>query len=176
MTKLAPIYASLFQDVYEVVKRRVTPDGNNLPDYLPDLLVIDGGRGQLSAALEKLAAIGCPPLPVLGLAKRLEEIILPGVDEPLRLDRHDPALRMLQALRDEAHRFAIGYHRKLRDKRMEQSVLDTVPGIGPARRAALLKAFGSVRKLRKATVETVVEAVPGIGRATAEKLLNTLRG
>ena len=83
---------------------------------------------------------------------------------------------MLQALRDEAHRFAIGYHRKLRDQRMEQSVLDTVPGIGPARRAALLKAFGSVRKLRKATVETVVEAVPGIGRATAEKLMRAIRG
>ena len=147
---------------------------NHLP--LPDLLMVDGGRGQLSAALEKLAALGCPPFPVLGLAKRLEEIILPGVEEPLRLDRHDPALRMLQALRDEAHRFAIGYHRKLRDKRMEQSVLDTIPGIGPARRAALLKAFGSVRKLRKATVEAVAEAVPGIGQATAEKLLRALRG
>ena len=147
---------------------------NGLP--LPDLLMVDGGRGQLSAALEKLAEMGCPPLPVLGLAKRLEEIILPGVDEPLRLDRHDPALRMLQALRDEAHRFAIGYHRKLRDKRMEQSVLDTIPGIGPARRAALLKAFGSVRRLRKAAVDEVAAAVPGIGRATAEKLLDALRG
>ena len=113
---------------------------------------------------------------MLGLAKRLEEIILPGVEEPLRLDRHDPALRMLQALRDEAHRFAIGYHRKLRDKRMEQSVLDTIPGIGPARRAALLKAFGSVRKLRKAAVDEVAAAVPSIGRATAEKLIDALRG
>jgi len=94
----------------------------------------------------------------------------------LRLDRHDPALRMLQALRDEAHRFAITYHRSLRDKRMEQSVLDTVPGIGPARRRAILKAFGSVRKLRKATADEVAEKVPGIGLVTAEKLLRALRG
>ena len=147
---------------------------NRLP--LPDLLMVDGGRGQLSAALDKLAELGCPPLPVLGLAKRLEEIILPGVAEPLRLDRHDPALRMLQALRDEAHRFAIGYHRSLRDKRMEQSILDTIQGIGPARRKALLTAFGSVRRLRKASAEEVAVRVPGIGRATAERLLAALRG
>jgi excinuclease ABC subunit C len=147
---------------------------NHLP--LPDLLMVDGGRGQLSATLEQLAGMGCPPLPVLGLAKRLEEIILPGVEAPLRLDRHDPALRMLQALRDEAHRFAITYHRSLRDKRMEQSVLDTIPGIGPARRRAILKAFGSVRKLRKTTADEVAKRVPGIGVTTAEKLLRALRG
>jgi len=141
---------------------------------LPDLLMVDGGRGQLSAALTRLAELGCPPFPVLGLAKRLEEIILPGRDEPLRLDRHDPALRLLQALRDEAHRFAIGYHRALRDKRMEQSVLDTVPGIGPARRKAILEEFGSVRRLRKATAEEIARRVPGLGSTTAEKLVAAL--
>jgi len=147
---------------------------NRLP--LPDLLMVDGGKGQLSATLTQLAEMGCPPFPVLGLAKRLEEIILPGAAEPLRLDRHDPALRLLQALRDEAHRFAIGYHRDLREKRMEQSVLDTVPGIGPARRKALLTVFGSVRRLRKVTAEEIAERIPGIGLATAERLINALRG
>lgn len=143
---------------------------------LPDLLMVDGGRGQLSAALERLAELKCPAFPVLGLAKRLEEIILPGRAESLRLDRHDPALRLLQALRDEAHRFAIGYHRKLRDRRMEQSALDNIPGVGPKRRKALLEAFGSVRKLRLTAAEELARRVPGLGMATAEKVVAALRG
>lgn len=97
---------------------------------LPDLVMVDGGKGQLSAAIDALVEINCPPLPVIGLAKRNEEIYLPGRSEPVVLDRHDPALRMLQALRDEAHRFAITYHRELRNKLIEQSKLDEIPGIG----------------------------------------------
>ena len=143
---------------------------------LPDLLMVDGGRGQLSAAMEKLAELGCPAFPVLGLAKRLEEIILPGRMESLLLDRRDPALRLLQALRDEAHRFAIGYHRRLRDLRMEQSVLDTIPGIGPKRRKALLETFGSVRRLRNVTAAEIAGRIPGMGLLQAEKVVAALKG
>ena len=118
--------------------------------------------------------IGCPPLPVIGLAKRNEEIYLPGRSEPVVLDRHNPALRMLQALRDEAHRFAITYHRELRNKRIEQSRLDEIQGIGDTRKKQLLRAFGSLRALKKATPDEIAEKVPGIGEALAEKILAAL--
>ena len=136
--------------------------------------MVDGGKGQLSAALDALIEIGCPPLPVSGLAKRNEEIFVPGRAEPVRLDRHDPALRMLQALRDEAHRFAITYHRELRNKRIEQSRLDEIPGIGPNRKRELLRAFGSLSALKKATPDEIAEKVPGLGEALAEKILAAL--
>ncbi len=141
---------------------------------LPDLVMVDGGKGQLSAALDALIEIGCPPLPVIGLAKRNEEIFVPGRAEPVRLDRHDPALRMLQALRDEAHRFAITYHRELRNKRIEQSRLDEIPGIGPNRKRELLRAFGSLAALKKATPDEIAEKVPGLGESLAEKILAAL--
>ena len=137
---------------------------------LPDLTVIDGGKGQLSAAVEALVALHCPPIPVIGLAKREEEVFLPGRSEPVRLDRHAPALRLLQALRDESHRFAITYHRQLRLKAMEQSQLDEIPGIGPVRKRQLLKAFGSVRAIRRATAEELAAKVPGIGPAAAARI------
>ncbi len=141
---------------------------------LPDLVMVDGGKGQLSSAIDALVEIGCPPLPVIGLAKRNEEIYLPGRGEPVVLDRHNPALRMLQALRDEAHRFAITYHRELRNRRIEQSRLDEIPGIGEIRKRQLLRAFGSVRELRRATPDEISEKVPGFGEALAEKLLAAL--
>ena len=141
---------------------------------LPDLLVVDGGKGQLSAALDALVAIKCPPLPVIGLAKRFEEIYLPGRSEPVVLDRHDAALRMLQALRDEAHRFAITYHRSLREKRINSSLLDEIPGIGEVRKRQLLKAFGSVRNLAKADANIIALRIPGIGQNTAKKILEIL--
>ena len=141
---------------------------------LPDLLVVDGGKGQLSAALNALIAINCPPLPVISLAERFEEIFIPGRSEPVILDRHDAALRMLQALRDEAHRFAITYHRTLREKRISSSLLDEIPGIGEVRKRQLLKAFGSVRNLAKADAANIVLRVPGIGRATATKIVEAL--
>lgn len=141
---------------------------------LPDLVMVDGGKGQLSSAVDALVEIGCPPLPVIGLAKRNEEIFLPGRSEPVVLDRHDPALRMLQALRDEAHRFAISFHRELRNKLIEQSMLDEIPGIGEIRKRQILRAFGSLRALRKASPEEIAEKVPGIGAEIAGKVHDAL--
>lgn len=141
---------------------------------LPDLVMVDGGKGQLSSAVDALVEIGCPPLPVIGLAKRNEEIYLPGRSEPVVLDRHDPALRMLQALRDEAHRFAISFHRELRNKLIEQSMLDEIPGIGEIRKRQILRAFGSLRALRKASPEEIAEKVPGIGAEIAGKVHDAL--
>jgi len=130
---------------------------------LPDLLLVDGGKGQLSSAVKALVKVKCPPLPVIGLAKKQEEIFLPGRDQPIILDRHRPALRLLQAVRDEAHRFAVSYHRGLRTKRLQESLLDEIPGIGETRKKALLNAFGSVRELRRATPEEIADRIPGIG-------------
>ncbi len=141
---------------------------------LPDLVMVDGGKGQLSSAVDALIEIGCPPLPVIGLAKRNEEIYLPGQSEPVVLDRHDPALRMLQALRDEAHRFAISFHRELRNKLIEQSMLDEIPGIGEVRKRQILRAFGSLRALRKASPEEIAEKIPGIGPEIAGKVYDAL--
>ena len=141
---------------------------------LPDLVMVDGGKGQLSSAVDALIEIGCPPLPVIGLAKRNEEIYLPGQSEPVVLDRHDPALRMLQALRDEAHRFAISFHRELRNKLIEQSMLDEIPGIGEVRKRQILRTFGSLRALRKASPEEIAEKIPGIGPEIAGKVYDAL--
>lgn len=141
---------------------------------LPGLIMIDGGKGQLSSALEALVEIGCPPLPVIGLAKKNEEIFVPGRSEPVVLDHTRPALRLLQAVRDEAHRFAVSYHRELRQKRIQESLLDEIPGIGPERKKTLLIRFGSLRELRKATAEEIAAAVPGLGRKMAETIVNHL--
>ncbi|MDD3885601.1 MAG: excinuclease ABC subunit UvrC [Victivallaceae bacterium] len=142
---------------------------------LPDLVMVDGGKGQLSAAVDALVAVGCPPLPVIGLAKRNEEIYLPGRSDPIVLDRHNPALRMLQALRDEAHRFAITYHRSLRLKRIEESRLDEISGVGNVRKIELLREFGSVKKLRESSPEEIAQRIPGIGLETAERVVDALR-
>jgi excinuclease ABC subunit C len=141
---------------------------------LPDLLVVDGGIGQLNAALRTLTELKCPPLPVIGLAERNEEIYIPGRREPLALDHHHAGLRVLQAVRDEAHRFAISYHRDLRQKRLTESLLDDLPGIGEKRKMALLKAFGSVRELRKAAVRDITSRVPGIGENLAAEIISAL--
>ncbi|MCI5779538.1 MAG: excinuclease ABC subunit UvrC [Lentisphaeria bacterium] len=141
---------------------------------LPDLLMVDGGKGQLSSAVDALLAAGVPPLPVIGLAKRNEEIFIPGRGDPLVLDRHDPALRLLQSVRDESHRFAITYHRSLREKRISASVLDDIPGVGDVRKRQLLRAFGSVESLLKADAATIAERVRGIGLAGAEKIVSFL--
>ena len=132
--------------------------------------MVDGGKGQLSAALNALIDLNCPPIPLLGLAKRNEEIFLPGRSEPVLLSRHSPALKLLQALRDEAHRFAITYHRNLRQREIEKSLLDDIPGIGNVRKIALLKAFGSVANLRKAEPETICRKVPGLGLDLAQQV------
>ncbi len=129
--------------------------------YAPNLLVVDGGAPQVAAAQEVLSELGITDVAVCGLAKRLEEVWLPGEEAPAILPRASEALYLLQRIRDEAHRFAITYHRQKRSTRMTSSALDAVPGLGETRRTALLKHFGSVRKLRAATVEEITE-VPGV--------------
>ena len=140
----------------------------------PDLVMVDGGKGQLSSAIAGLVEIGAPPLPILGLAERNEEIFLPGESLPVILSRHAPALRMLQALRDEAHRFAITFHRSLRHKRIEHSLLDDIPGIGEKRKIQLLRTFGSVAALRKTSPEEIAKKIPGLGLKTAQKISDAL--
>jgi excinuclease ABC subunit C len=130
--------------------------------YPPNLVVVDGGPLQAAAAARALAELGIDDVAVCGLAKRLEEVWLPGEEYPVILPRSSEGLYLLQRVRDEAHRFAIAYHRQKRRKAATASALDDVPGLGPARRATLLKHFGSVRKLRAASVEEIA-AVPGIG-------------
>lgn len=140
---------------------------------LPDLVLVDGGATQLSSARKELDRLGLKSLPAAGLAKRLEEIYLPGRKSPLRLDRESPALRVLRQLRDEAHRFAISYHRNLRGKRIRESLLDEIPGVGDKTKGKLLEHFGSVKRLASATIEDV-EGVPGIGKAQAGTILGFL--
>jgi excinuclease ABC subunit C len=143
--------------------------------YPPNLVVVDGARGQAEAAAAALAELGIDDVAVCGLAKRLEEVWLPGEDYPLILSRTSEGLYLLQRVRDEAHRFAITYHRAKRGKAATVSALDAVPGLGPARRAALLKRFGSVRAVSAATPEEIAE-VSGIGPRLAQTITAALRG
>jgi excinuclease ABC subunit C len=140
--------------------------------YPPSLVVVDGGRGQLNVALRVLDALGLD-IPAVGLAKRLEEVFLPGQPEPLRIERGSEALFVLQHVRDEAHRFAVEYHRKLRERRAMASPLDDVPGIGPARKKALLRRFGSLARLTRATEEEIA-ATPGVGPRLAAEIVDRL--
>ncbi|HEX9552613.1 MAG TPA: excinuclease ABC subunit UvrC, partial [Streptosporangiaceae bacterium] len=172
--------------IYEVVTRRfrrylaerdadvaADPERTDLDSdrrkfaYPPSLLVIDGGAGQVDAAIRALADLGITDIAVCGLAKRLEEVWLPGEDSPVIMPRSSEGLYLLQRVRDEAHRFAITYHRAKRTAAQRASQLDGLPGLGPARKAALLKHFGSVRKLREASAEQIAE-VEGFGSRLAE--------
>ncbi|KOG33722.1 excinuclease ABC subunit UvrC [Streptomyces resistomycificus] len=137
--------------------------------YPPQLVVVDGGQPQVAAAKKALDELGIDDIAVCGLAKRLEEVWLPNEDDPVVLPRTSEGLYLLQRVRDEAHRFAITYQRTKRAKRFRSSPLDDVPGLGDARKQALLKHFGSLRKLRSATIDQICE-VPGIGRKTAETI------
>jgi excinuclease ABC subunit C len=168
--------ANDFASHQEVLRRRFRrikagEEGNaeELRWQLPDLVVIDGGKGQLSAAKEVLDELGYHDLAVVGLAKEREEIFRPDRDEPVLLPTTSPALYLMQRLRDEAHRFAITYHRSLRAKAATRSAFDEMPGVGPKRRAALLRVFGSAKRVREAPVEQVA-AVPGIGPALAARI------
>jgi excinuclease ABC subunit C len=136
---------------------------------LPDLIVIDGGKGQLNAAGAELARLGLDHIPIIGLAKEFEEVYRPGQAEPLRLSHESGALKLLQRVRDESHRFANTYNAQLRLKRISESILDEFPGIGVKRKAALLRKFGSVQRLRLATVEQIAQ-VPGFGGKAAAEL------
>ncbi len=141
--------------------------------YPPGLVVVDGGPAQAAAARQALDELGIDDVAVCGLAKRLEEVWLPAEENPVILPRTSEGLYLLQRVRDEAHRFAITYHRAKRSKALTQSELDGVPGLGPARRSALLRRFGSVRRIREASVDEIAE-LPGFGRRTAESVLAAL--
>jgi excinuclease ABC subunit C len=153
----------------ETVRRRYTRLAREAPGALPDLIVIDGGKGQLNAALAELAQLGLQQIPVIGLAKEFEEIHRPGLAEPMRLPPESGALKLLQRVRDESHRFANTYNAQLRLKKISESMLDEFPGIGQQRKTALLKKFGSVQRLRLATLEDIA-AVPGFGGKAALEL------
>ncbi len=136
---------------------------------LPDLVIVDGGKGQLNAALDVMRDLGVGHIPAAGLAKQQEELYVQDMAEPIVLPRTSQALYLVQRIRDEAHRFAITYHRSVRQKRSVQSALDAIPGIGPKRKRALLRKFGSVQRLREATPDDIA-ATPGFTRALAEKV------
>lgn len=178
-------------EVLERRFRRMRAEGNGTTDdaedgrdtgtrrarfaYPPNLVVVDGGPPQVAAVQAVLDHLGVDDVALIGLAKRLEEVWLPGDDFPLVLPRQSEGLYLLQRVRDEAHRFAITHHRERRTKAMTASALDEVPGLGPVRRAALLERFGSVRALRAADVDQVA-AVPGVGPRTAALVVAALRG
>ncbi|HUH17127.1 MAG TPA: excinuclease ABC subunit UvrC, partial [Methylomirabilota bacterium] len=151
------------------VPEEVGERGRDAGWAVPDLVIVDGGKGQLSAAVGALDALQITDVPLVGLAKRFEELYLPGRAAPVVLPRRSQALYLVQRIRDEAHRFAITYHRDVRGKRALRSELDDIAGIGPGRKKALLKRFGSVRRIREASVEEVA-ATPGISRDLAERL------
>jgi excinuclease ABC subunit C len=140
---------------------------------LPDLVIVDGGKGQLSAATGVLRDLDLTELPAAGLAKRFEELFVPGRSAPIILPAKSPALYLVQRIRDEAHRFAITYHRNVRGRSALTSIFDEMPGIGPARKAALMKRFGSVRALRDASVEDIA-AVPLMSQSLAESVKSVL--
>jgi excinuclease ABC subunit C len=140
---------------------------------VPDLVIVDGGKGQLSAAVGVMDELGITDVPLAGLAKRFEELHVPMQAAPVVLGRRSQALYLVQRIRDEAHRFAITYHRDVRGKRALRSELDDIPGIGPGRKRLLLKRFGSVRRIREASVDEVAET-PGISRDLAERLKSHL--
>jgi excinuclease ABC subunit C len=150
-----------------------TPEAPSPWDELPDLVIIDGGKGQLSAVLDVMRDYGLRDIPVCGLAKQHEEIFVADVAESIMLPRQSEALYLVQRIRDEAHRFAITYHRKVRGKKATQSVLDTIPGIGPKRKRALLRKFGSVRGIRESSVEEVASTI-GFTSRLAETVKRSL--
>ena len=135
----------------------------------PNLVVIDGGKGQLAAALEAMQAYDLPRVAVISLAKRIEEVFVPGRPEPILLPRDSAGLQLLQRVRDEAHRFAVGFHRQRRDAKARESIFDTLPGVGPARRRALIQHFGSAERFLAATQEEL-EGVPGMPAKTARTI------
>jgi len=172
--------ANDFASHQEVLRRRFRRARNGeegsaeeLRWAMPDLVIIDGGKGQVAAAKEVLDELGLHDLPLAGLAKEREELFLPERSDPIVLPPTSSALYLVQRLRDEAHRFAITYHRDLRSKRQTHSAFDDLPGVGPKRRRALLRVFGSAKRVREAPVEQIA-AVPGIGPSLAARIKESL--
>jgi excinuclease ABC subunit C len=165
-----------FAAMAEVITRRFARLSDELGEEFdesfaatPNLVVVDGGKGQLSAALAAMQRFDLPRVAVVALAKREEEVFVPGRPDPIRLSRHSPALQLLQRIRDEAHRFAVGFHRQRRDTRSFGSIFDDLEGVGPARRRALLQHFGSAERFLAATQEEL-EGVPGVPAKTARSI------
>ena len=140
---------------------------------LPDLVIVDGGKGQLGMAVRELRKLGLHELPVVGLAKQHEEVFVPGRSEPIRIPHERGALRLLQRIRDEAHRFANGYNELLYRRRMRESLLDECPGMSPTRKQRLLEKFGSVARVKVASAEEIA-ALPGISAKSARAILDFL--
>ena len=163
-----------FAMMHQVVKRRFRRLLEEKEPF-PDLLLIDGGKGQLSSAVSALRSLGIEDQPVIGLAKRLEEVFLPDHSDPQNIPKVSSSLKLLQALRDESHRFAVTFHRQLRKKRTLHSVLEDIEGVGPARRKQLLRHFGSMKRLREASLGDVM-AVEGVGPKLAEQIYSALEG
>jgi excinuclease ABC subunit C len=165
-----------FASMREVIRRRYTRLVQE-ESRLPDLIVVDGGKGQLSSAVEVLQQLGVENVPVVGLAKRLEELFVPGSSEPLVVPRTSSGLRLLQQIRDEAHRFAVTYHRTVRSRRILQTELDLIKGVGKQRAKELLEAFGSVQGVKFATEEQLADIVgPAVARKIQEYFLDTEAG
>jgi excinuclease ABC subunit C len=167
--------ANDFVSMSEVLGRRYSPERMEDERFgkRPDLLIVDGGKPQLTAAIEQLAELELD-IPVAGLAKSDEELFVPWSDTPVVLPSGSASLYLVKRVRDEAHRFAITYHRELRDKAMTMSILDEVPGVGPGRKKAIKNHFGSMKKLRAASVDDIA-AVKGVPRAVAQNVYDTLR-
>jgi len=165
-------FAMMAEAVRRRLERALAGDTHFLP--LPDLILLDGGKGQLHAARQVLHELGLEKIPTLALAKECEHIFIESRKEPIVLPRTSPTLQLLQRVRDEAHRFALAYHRTLRQKRTVKSVLDDIPGLGPTRKKRLIERFGSVKKIRGASVEELLE-IPGLPQRVAERILKALK-
>lgn len=165
-----------FAMMFEMLSRRFNQMSEDNPKFSaePSLILIDGGKGQLSSAQAAMKQFGYD-FPMIGLAKQFELVYVPGRNEPIELPRNSPALFLLQRIRDEVHRYAITYHRNVRGRAAQMSVLDEIPGIGPLRRRSLLKFFGSVDKMRQASAEDLSKA-PGMNQKVAQELYQYLRG
>lgn len=167
----APDLTESQEDVVDI-QRRLAKEGR-ARIVLPDLVIVDGGKGQLSSAVRELRQLGLHELPVIGLAKQREEVFVPGESEPILIPHERGALKLLQRIRDEAHRFANGYNELLYRRRMKESLLDDCPAVSPKRKQALLEKFGSVARIRRASVEEIA-AIPGISEKGAEAILQWL--
>ncbi|HEX4679672.1 MAG TPA: excinuclease ABC subunit UvrC [Gaiellaceae bacterium] len=171
-----------FASMREVISRRFSrlsadpgsDEWNESFAAMPNLVVIDGGKGQLSAALAAMQELDLPRVAVISLAKRIEEVFVPGRSDPILLDERSPGLQLLQRIRDEAHRFAVTFHRQRRDAAARESVFDQITGVGPSRRRALLRHFGSAERVLNATEEEL-EGVPGLPAKTARSIYSQLR-
>jgi excinuclease ABC subunit C len=159
----------------EVIRRRFSKhaDEDNKWSILPELILIDGGKGHLNAALNAMQEVGAEKIQAISIAKENEDIYQPGNTEPSPLDKSSAELHLLQRIRDESHRFAITYHRNLRSKKSRESALDSIAGVGPARKKALIRKFGSVRNLKDAAIDDLT-SVKGVTPSLAKRILEQL--